>query len=229
MTPTILKNLRPLTLDEVQRLLAAARGHPDEALLIVALATGLRRGELLAVQWQDVDPDQGTLAVRRTLRLISRNEDTHEEPKTGHRDIVLPGLLIVVLQQHRTRQDDARQAAGTAWQERALVFPAPSGTYRRPDDLSQSVQEIARAADIPLVSFHALRQTTASILISLGVPVQVIQDILGMRRATLPLTLSASSFALHREAAAKLDALFRTLVPGEHVGLSDSPRAEQDI
>ncbi len=219
MPHPIPQNLRPLALDEVKRLLAAARGHPDEALMIVALATGLRRGELLAVRWQDIDVARGTLTVRHTLHLMSRDEVDEAELKTGRREIALSGIVSEVLQEHRQSLDEAKQAAGAAWQEHDLVFPRPSGGYRRPDQLSQDVRELARRADIPPLSFHALRWTTTSLLLSLGVPPQVVQEMLEIARGILPLArLSSTTLALHHEAVANLDDLFRTLVPFHHPG-----------
>ena len=227
MTHTTSRNLRPLDQNEVKRLLAAARGHPDEALLIVALGTGLRRGELLALRWQDSDLTQGTLAIRRTVDI----EGHEAAPKTagGRREIVRPGLLIEVLQQQCTHQDEAKQAAGAAWQERELVCASPSGGFRDPAHLRRFLHEIAERAGMGSVEFHALRQTTTFLLLSLGVPLQVIQDILGLQRATLPFTLTRSGrLAAQREAMVKLDDLFRMLLPEETVTPSErnAPLAE---
>ena len=212
----------------MKRLLAAARGHPDEALLIVALGTGLRRSELLALRWQDSDLTQGTLAVRRTVDI----EGHEAAPKTagGRREIVLPGLLIEVLQQQRTHQDEAKQAAGAAWQERELVFASPSGGFRDPAHLRRFLHEIAERAGMGSVGFHALRQTTTFLLLSLGVPTQVVLDMLGLRRTTQPFSfLSPVSLALHREAMAKLDALLRARPGAETDGLRApvSPQEEE--
>lgn len=231
MTPITPNTHRPLTLDEVQRLLTASRGHPDEALLITALATGLRRGELLALQWQDGDLDQGTLAVRRTVRLLHSNEERDAEPKTGYRDIVLPEFLVGVLRKHRLRQDELKQAAGPAWQERDLVFPNPSGGSRRPDQLWRMMQQMARRAHLPQVGFHALRQTTLSLLLlELRVPLPVAWAMLGVRRGAAPFaSLSPVSLAPYREAAAKLDALFRALLPSSAFEKADDVAlAEED-
>ena len=212
MTPTTPKQHRPLALDEVKRLLAKASGHPDEPLLMTALATGLRRGELLALRWSDLDLEQGTLAVRRAVDVTG-----HEaEPKTaaGCRMIVLPGVLIEVLRQQGIRQNEAKQKACAAFVARDLVFASPSGGFRDPAHLRRSFHEIAEDAGMPKIGFHALRQTTTFLLLSLGVPTQVVLDILGLRRTTLPLSfLSPVSLALHREAMAKLDTLVRTLLP----------------
>lgn len=142
MTLPIPTKLRTLTRDEVKRLLAAAHGHPDEALLLVALAAGLRRGELVALRWQDVELEQRMLLVRRALD----NAGELAEPKTGPRQIVLPVFLVEVLQQHRERQNERRQAKGSAWQNPDRVFATMDGGFRRSDHLSQHVEALARQA-----------------------------------------------------------------------------------
>jgi len=200
------RHRRPLTLDEVKRLLAATHGYPDEALLIVALATGLRRGELLALRWSDLDVAQGTLTVRRTLN----REGYEAEPKTGSREMLLPGFLTPIFQQHRRLQDEARPVAGAEWQERDLVFANATGGLLDPTHLSRVVREVASQAGVPSLSFHTLRQTTASLL----------WDTLGYRHRARP---HSQAVAQRREVAANLDALFRSLLPEGHSGLPDAP------
>jgi integrase len=206
-------NLHPLTLDEVKRLLAAASGHPDEVLLIVALALGLRRGELLALHWSDIDFANGILSVHCTLHP----PDREAEPKTGRREILLPDFLIEVFRQHRLHQDEAKQEAGMQWQEHDLVFANPSGGFLEPTRLSLSFREIGEVAGVVSGTFHRLRCTTTALLLSLGVPPQVVQDILGIRNVSSALLRTEQPLRIARQdAMAKLDDLFRTLFPTDH-------------
>jgi len=210
MTHSIPTSLRVLTRDEITRLLAAAHDHGDETWLITALATGLRRGELLALQWSDLDGEQGTLLVRRTVDSAGKVAKL----KTGHRQIVLPALLLTIFEQHRLRLDAVKQAAGAAWQDHDLVFPDPRGGLLDPAHLRQSLQEMAERAGVPPFLFHALRGTTLTLLLEAGVPLPVAQAILGIHRVASPLArLSLMSLAMFREAAAKLDTTFRDVLP----------------
>lgn len=202
--------LRALTLDEMKRLLSAARGHLDETLLIVALALGLRTGELLALRWSDIDFTRKRLAVQRTVH----SPGLFAEPKTGSREILLPDFLIKVFQQHQRLQDEAKQAADALWQDHDLVFATPSGGLLDLIYPHYTLREMARAADVPPVLFHALRRTTGILLLSLGVPPQVMQAILGIQHINSPHSLSElASYAAYQDAMAKLDEVFRTLLP----------------
>ena len=95
-----------------------------EGLITVALATGMRRGELLGLRWQDVNFDTRSLQVQRTISRQRKRGIVESEPKTsrGRRNIILPPFAIDVLKQHRTRQLEARLKAGPAWEESNFVF-----------------------------------------------------------------------------------------------------------
>lgn len=92
-----------LTLDQARTLLAAARGHRLEMFIALALTTGMRRGELLALRWSDVDFETGVLHVRRTVDYIARYGYVETEPKTkrSRRKILLPGFVLKMLEDHK--------------------------------------------------------------------------------------------------------------------------------
>jgi integrase len=92
----------PLNTEQVRKLLDTARGHPREALIVLALATGMRRGELLGLKWQDINFDTGTLQVRRVLTYVGRQGYIEAEPKTekSRRSIVLAPFALEALKQH---------------------------------------------------------------------------------------------------------------------------------
>jgi integrase len=202
--------LRTLTRDEIQRLLAAAQHHESETWLLMALVTGLRRGELLALRWVDVDCQQGTLMVRSTVD----GTGGVVEPKTGPRKLVLPALLIPTLQQHRQRQDERKQGQGAVWREDDLVFPDPCGGLLTGAALRRSLDAIAARAEVAPVRFHALRRTTMSLMLEAGISPAMVQAMLGIRQVALPLAhLSPLSLAMQREAMVKLDASLHHLLP----------------
>lgn len=211
MIPSIPTALRVLNRDEVRRLLAAASDHsPDKTWLVTALATGLRRGELLALRWDDIDLEPGILAVRRAVDDAGKLS----EPKTEQRAFALLGLLIAMLQQHRQSQDTIKQVAGVAWREDDLVFPSPSGGFLNAATLSRSLDEIAARAGIVPVRFPVLRGTACFLMLEAGIPPVVVKAILGIHRVSSPFThLSPLSLAMYKEAASKLDGVFRELLP----------------
>ncbi len=130
--------VHPLTLDQVHKLLTVVNGHEMEALFKLALATGLRRGELMGLKWQDINVDAGVLQVRRILSRVPSKMPgkgyVEAEPKTqkSRRSIVITPFALEALQQHRVRQLEAKLKAGDAWQEHDYVFCTSIGTHLNP-------------------------------------------------------------------------------------------------
>jgi integrase len=123
--------IQPLTPEQVRILLAAVKGHRLEALFILALATGMRKGELLGLKWQDLNEAESTLQVRRILNRTPSSMGkglVEAEPKTrkSRRGIVLPPFVLEALQQHRLLQQEIRAKAGAKWHDRDLMFCAAS-------------------------------------------------------------------------------------------------------
>jgi integrase len=113
-----------LTEEQVYTLLEAAKGHRLEALLTVAVTTGMRHGELLGLKWQDIDFEKQALQVRRTVSFLAKHGYKETEPKTekGRRTIALPDVVVEVLKAHREHQKELKKRAGTRWHELDLVF-----------------------------------------------------------------------------------------------------------
>ncbi len=106
------------------KLLEVANGSRIEALLLVALTTGMRRGELLALKWDDLDLEKGVLYVQRTVSRIPGRGYMESGPKTksSRRRIVLPAVAIEALKEHCMNQEKVRLKAGERWSERGIVF-----------------------------------------------------------------------------------------------------------
>jgi len=109
--------IQPLTKDQAQKLLLAAQGHKLEGLITLALAAGMRRGELLGLRWQDINLEDRNLQIRRTMARLGKEGVVETQPKTqkSKRKIVLPQFVVEVLKQHRIRQLETRIRVGTAW------------------------------------------------------------------------------------------------------------------
>lgn len=184
-----------LDLDQIQRFLAAAKGHPREALFIVALATGMRRGELLGLKWQDVNFPEGSLQVRRILSRaptqIARETGklyVEAEPKTksGRRRIVLAGFAADALKQHRVKQDEMRRSAGDLWEDHDYVFCTALGKHLSPgSSVLEPFKVLLKRAGLPEIRFHDLRHSTATWLLSMGVHPKVVQEILGHSKISM--------------------------------------------
>ncbi len=213
------KEITPLTAEQSRRLLDAARGHPQEVLFVLALATGMRRGELLGLKWQDINFTTGVLQVRRALSRLPTQMGRERgdlyieaEPKTrsGRRSIALPRFAAEALKQHRIRQEAIRRAAGDAWEAHDYVFCTPLGTHLNPGyGVLVQLKVLLKKAGLPDVRFHDLRHSAATLLLSKGVHPKVVQEILG--HSEISMTMDIYSHVLptmQREAMDRLNQEF---------------------
>lgn len=204
-------SIQPLDQAQAQRLLDAVAGHRLEALYRVALSLGLRRGEICALRWEDVNLADATLRVTGSLQRV-RGKLERAETKTlaSMRTIALPPVLLRTLLRHRERQDEERKALGTDWHESGLVFVSEIGTPLDPRNVVRHFKAALKRARLPEETrFHDLRHSCATLLITQGVHPRVIMEILGHSQiATTMNTYAHVLPATQREATQKIDALF---------------------
>jgi integrase len=187
------KEMRPLSADEARLLLGAAKDNRLEALYVLALHTGMRRGELLGLKWDDVDLEAGVpqVRVRRTLARTGGGKGLAlGEPKTkaSRRTVRLTPGAVEALKRHRARQVEERLKVGSLYQDRGLVFAGESGGLINPSNLRQrSFIPLLRAAGLPQITFHDLRHTCASLLFSKNVHPKFVQELLGHARVAITL------------------------------------------
>jgi len=203
--------IQPLTQEQAQCLLKAAHEHKLEALITVAIMTGMRRGELLGLHWQDIDLERGSIQVRRSVNRISTYGLVVSEPKTtrSRRKITLPAFVIDVLKQHFARQQDMKRAAGDLWRETDVVFCNLYGGYIEPSNLHGWFKKLLKSAELPNIRFHDLRHSAATLLLGMGVHPKIVQELLG--HSTISMTLDTYSHVLpsmQQEAMSKLDIMF---------------------
>jgi len=203
------KEMKPLTPEQVRQLLEVAKGHPQEALFILALATGMRRGELLGLKWQDIHFEKGVLQVQRALTRMPTGLGYKEtEPKTrkSRRSIVLTAFAMEALKKHQAKQLEMKIAAGNAWEEHDYVFCTAAGKHLHPGhDVLEELKKLLKKAALPDVRFHDLRHSTATLLLSKGVHPKVVQEILG--HSEISMTLDTYSHVLPTMQKAAMEGL----------------------
>ncbi|EMF50602.1 site-specific integrase [Streptomyces bottropensis] len=194
--------VEPYTVQEVQRLLKAADQHRNSARWAVALALGLRQGEVLGLRWEDVDLDSGFLIVRRSRhrpqyahgcmapcgrktagycpeRRRTNPELSTTKSRAGRRAVGLPEQLVDLLRAHFKAQEEERTTAGKRWEENRLVFPDEHGrspSHRRDWAEWKALLAEAKVRDGRL---HDARHTAATVLLILGVPERAVMGLMG--------------------------------------------------
>jgi integrase len=206
------REIEIVTGEQIASVLSKLEGHELYPIVALALATGMRRGELLALRWEDVDLDNATLKVERSLEESDRGL-RFKAPKTKHgrRPIPLPPTAIEVLRVHRLRQLERRVAMGKGKPEPgALVFSTLEGDPLSPDDLSRDWWRLTLTHSLPRVSFHSLRHTHASALIASGLDVLTISRRLGHGSPVVTLGVYGHMFRdTGRAAADAIEAVFK--------------------
>jgi integrase len=199
--------------EQVASLHAALTGHRLQALVMAAVYTGLRQGELLGLRWEDLDLDSATLRVRRALQ---RGEFVDTKTGRSRRTLDLPGAVVSALRQHRAAQAEQRLAAGRGWQDHGLVFCKPDGRPLNGTAVTHAFQSVLTAARLPALRFHDLRHTHVALLIHLGVQPRVIMERLGHSTISTTMDIYGHIFpAAGREAADRLDQMFASTASGQ--------------
>jgi integrase len=209
-TPPAAEQHEMVTFDEKQlnHFLGAAMGERFEALFVIAVTTGMRQGELLALRWRDVDLDRATLSVRQSLQWTKQGPlFTAPKTKKSRRQIELTRSGVATLRAHRKRMIEQRLAVGDAWEENDLVFPNEIGKPMDGSNLSErDLRRVLTRSGLPRIRFHDLRHTAATILLGRGVHPKLVSEMLGHADVRITLDLySHVTPTMHREAAAVFD------------------------
>ena len=199
-----------LSQEQARALLAAAAGDRLEAIYVLALATGMRLGELGALRWSDVDLAAGAVQVRGSLQRTPEGLRILE-PKTNQsrRRVLLSEVAVEALRRHRARQLEERLKVGPAWEDNGLVFANQIGRPIGGDMvLKRSFRPLLRKANLPVIRFHDLRHTAATLLLERGIHPKIVSEMLGHSRIAITLDLySHVTPTMQRQAAEAMNAV----------------------
>ncbi len=202
-----------LKADEVNAVLKALHGHALEPIAVLALSSGARRGELLALAWANVDLNGATIKIERSLEQ-TKSGLAFKAPKTrnGRRVVSLPPIAMDALRAHRRRQLELRMALGQGKLDAdALVFSTIDGIPIPPNDLSRDWARFVKARNLPPVSFHGLRHSHVSALVAGGVDVLTVSRRIGHASPVVTMKVYAHLFSETDKTAAKaIEAALRT-------------------
>ncbi len=166
--------------EEARKFLQAIEGDDLEVLWHLYLSTGLRRGEAIGLQWDDIDLSAGVVTVRRSLSNVG-NQPVFQEPKTesAKRAIAVGESTVVRLRQHRSDQAAVRLAAAEWRNDRDLVFTTADGRPVRPEAVTRRLKRIVQRAGLEWIGVHGLRHTMASLALQAGTDIATVSQRLG--------------------------------------------------
>lgn len=175
----------PFTREEVEALIAAAPDRWQPLLTLVAW-TGLRRGEVTGLQWGDWDEARGTLQVRRSVVVVEgspvvQDGSTYAATKTraGLRTMTLPRRAQAALVHQRAWVAEQQTLAGSEWHDEGWIFPTQTGRVLHPRNVARAYEQARDAAHLRHESFHGLRHHAVSVLIGLGISLEIVAKWIG--------------------------------------------------
>ena len=207
------KEMHALDPAGITRLIEASQGTDLRAVIAVAIGTGLRRGELLALRWSDVNLDAGRLTVHRSLETVKGVTRT-KPPKTARsaRTIALPPFVAEILREEHHRQE-LREARGIKPNEGGWVFARPDGSPWEPGAFSLAFARFVKSAKLPHVRFHDLRHSFGTLALASGVDLQTVSRALGHESTAITSRIYLHAIeSLNEDAAARIDALLGNTV-----------------
>lgn len=187
--------LPPMSRDSVRLLIDAARGTRLEAPVALAAVSGLRRGEVLALRWRNVDLDKRSLYVVESLEQTLAHGVRFKPPKSrsSKRVVPLSPECVKLLRSHKRAQDAVKARAGSAYSDNDLLFPNPDGTPWPPNSFTSAFGKLSTLVGHRGFRFHDLRHAFASITLADGVSIKEVQSLMGHSSPTVTLSVYARS------------------------------------
>ena len=183
-----LKEMKVWTAEQAQAFLAVADQSIYGPIWIVALATGMHKGELLGLRWRDLDVERRTLQVRQTVGAL-RGRIEFKPPKTRNsiRIVSLPPEVVALLQEHKRRQNERRLALGEAWNDHDLIFAVGNGNPIHPDNVRHDFERLVRKAAVPMIRVHDQRHTHVTLVLLAGANLKALSEAVGHRDIAITL------------------------------------------
>lgn len=182
------KDIETWSLEEATRFLEYTEGKHLHIAYVLAIYTGMRRGEILGLRWKDCDLEQGKISIRQTLNLVG-SELIFQSPKTkgSKRLITITENVIAALKKHKAEQNQNKLRFGPGYSENDLVVCNKEGNPIYPRNLVRNFHNMMKQAGVPHLRFHDLRHTHATILLSLGENPKVVSERLGHSKVGITL------------------------------------------
>jgi integrase len=199
------REFTPPSGEQARALIDAVTGHRFGPLFTVAIATGMRQGELLGLRWQNVDLEAGYLHIKHTLQQGTRIlADTKTE--RSRRTLALSAPTAAALREQRRRQLEARLSAGRRWREDDYVFTTALGTPLDSPNVTRALHTVLRQSGLPRQRFHDLRHAYATLMLEDGEDLALVSRSLGHSKlSTTADTYGHVTPAMQARIAARMD------------------------
>lgn len=193
-------------IEHVNCFLSVAQQDRYYIAFLLAIMTGLRKGEILGLRWIDVDFSSKLITVRQNLSFV-HGQFHFLEPKTAHgrRAVAISDPIILALQIHKERQEEERRRAGALYHDHGLVIQTELGTPVSPYTLDSIWYKLLKQCDVPKIRFHDLRHTHATLLLKQGVHPKIVSERLG--HSNIGITLDTYSHVLPNLQQSAIDQL----------------------
>lgn len=208
------REMRVLTVEQSRRLLETAMKTPYGPIFAVALTTAARPSEYLALKWQDINWERGTVSIARTLERVSGGWRFAETKRARSRRVIkLQGWVLELLKDLYAKTKPKPKPAGSSWLGAVeLIFTMPSSRPIDSDKMAKQFKSILRQAGLPMIRLYDLRHTGATLALAAGVPPKVVSEQLGHASAAFTLDVYAHLLPhMQAEAAARVEALLYTV------------------
>jgi integrase len=195
--------------DEANQFLKVAKTDYCYIVFKLALATGLRQGEILGLRWKDVNLEKGFLYVKQTLSHDGKSFKQGAKTKTSKRTVDLSKSTIKALKEQRLLIEKDKKTLGPIYKDFDLIACTHHGSPHNASNIRRSFNRLIKLANVPKIRFHDLRHTHATLLLSKGVNIKVISERLG--HSNIKVTLDTYSHVLptmQEEAVRKIDEIF---------------------
>lgn len=198
------------SVEDIRLLINALENEPirPKTMVLLALHSAMRRSEILALKWSDIDFDNKTISINKAAVYASGFGRVDKGTKTArsNRVIAMNDTLIYLLKEYKCWQEDMKNFLVNKWEDSEFVFTNDFGGTLHPDSISQWFNRFIKRKNLKHISFHGLRHSAATLLISSGVDIETVSRILGHSSSTVTSQVYLhSTNAVRVEAMSKLD------------------------
>jgi integrase len=191
--------------DTIHRFLDLASANPYGDIYHLAVLTGMRRSELLGLQWKDLDMENAVIHIQRSLQRINGRGLVVRQTKTqkSRRAIALGSSTVDLFKTVKKKQLERRLSAGPVWNDQDFVFTQADGKPLHPDKVSNEFHKIVEANDLPHMTLQGFRHAHATLMLSAGVHPKVVSERLGHSNVSITLDIYSHLLPGLQDAAAQ--------------------------